>query len=524
MRVEDPERQRYIAAHLDPWRRAIARYRDLEERCPGVATKYSTPSLARAERICAALHAGKTGIGFRFADEYGEPDAARKAKQDREAMFRVALRALVDRLIARHDADLTQAELMSRLSRQPLAMPWGIRIDRFGDFQGETPEAKDCFAQHLRNLFAALDEKYGEAGSSFLRALPSDARSSTSEIWGSLWTRAVEAVTLETLIGMGNGTLQGTQDAIWDYAQFPALRQRTDAARNHVALPSVDKKLCLTLTATPVLCQIFQHDTSHWRVPRTDGHDYSRVVVRYRNIHSERSGGTLFYHGRLASHLYLIVLVQRLAEMLANETEEQGMYMNSHPSIPSTDECLPVGLSHELIPAQFKTCSALVALCEGRIERPTTSTTQWFSSSPVSITPSVPSSQRSWPSDVSYLPARHVAVRLDTRGAGDIGVMRLPWFSFGDDVQWVDTTLIVRYAGTWQVLPVSIHEIAAADDDDESNSAAEEMCISLFPEYADRWSVDRLRQAMKRIEWVFRTQGHSAFLAGMLDLDSDSSM
>lgn len=88
----------------------------------------------------------------------------------------------------------------------------------------------------------------------------------------------------------------------------------------------------------------------------------------------------------------------------------------------------------------------------------------------------------------------------------------------GEEVYGVDTTLIVRQAGKWAVLPVWTHETSSADDDEESNTD-HTLLVTLLPEYAHRWSPRTLRQAMVRSEWAFHTQGHAAFLAAVLDLD-----
>jgi len=97
---------------------------------------------------------------------------------------------------------------------------------------------------------------------------------------------------------------------------------------------------------------------------------------------------------------------------------------------------------------------------------------------------------------------------------------RGPGAILGDEAYWVDTTLIVRQQGAWNVLPVFIHEHSDPDDEDGSSAAADEkMTISLLPEHADRWPLVNLRRAMARTEWAFHRHGHAVFLAGVLDLD-----
>lgn len=540
--------QEYIDAHLDPWEKAIARYRALEESRPGVAMIFSTDSLKRADEVCSKLKAGGEGIGFRFlgatvdaeTGNCGEPDGAQQAAKNRESMFRIAIRALVDGHLSLYEktsgdktANPSLAELMSRLSKQPLDVPWGIRILQVGIPQtpatdhtratrhstaADTPEAKRFFETHLRNLFTRFDEEYGAAGSQFSKFLPPEAISASPEVWDSLWTRAVEAVALEYLIGMGRGTLRETRDSVWRCHTFPFFRWRTGSARTHVAIPSGDKSMRLNLLATPVLCQIFQHDPGHWR--GFCEHDYSTIDLRIGDIETKRSGLQSYYTGRKLIHLYLLVLVQRLAEMLKVTPEEHEM--NTEEITLATPKNLPQELVNNLVPGQFKTCSALVALYEEEIDRPPSSFQTWFLN-PASLDLLKTSSiKRPWPSDVTYLKAGHVLPPCADSDLGDgaIGMIRLPWDILGDEAYWVDTTLIVRQQGTWSVLPVFIHEHSHPDDEDESSAPADEtMTITLLPEYADRWSVSKLRRAMAKTEWAFHRHGHAVFLAGVLDLD-----
>jgi len=191
----------------------------------------------------------------------------------------------------------------------------------------------------------------------------------------------------------------------------------------------------------------------------------------------------------------------------------------------ATPTNLPVELVNNLIPGQFKPCSALVALYEGEIDRPPSSFQTWFLN-PASIEALETSSIKGpWPSDVTYLRAAHMLSRCADSDLkdGEIGMISLPWAildGLGDEACWVDTTLIVRQQGAWNVLPVLIHEHSSTDDEDESSAVADErMTITLLPEHADRWSQVKLRRAMARTEWAFHRHGHAAFLAGVLDLD-----
>lgn len=271
----------------------------------------------------------------------------------------------------------------------------------------------------------------------------------------------------------------------------------------------------LNLIATPVLCQIFQHDRGHWC-----GDAYRAIDVRVGNIVDERHGGVRYYHGRQPIHLYWVVLVQGFAEMARVAPEEHGM--NSQDTTVATPENLPQELANNLIPGQFKPCSALVALCAGEIDRPPSSFKTWFVQPAGTVTLANSSIKRPWPSDVTYLKAGHVLSPSADSDLGDeaIGVIRLPWAILGDEAYWVDTTLIVRQQGAWNVLPVFIHEHSNPDDEDESSAAADErMTITLLPEHAGRWPLSKLRRAMAGTEWAFHRHGHAAFLAGVLDLD-----
>lgn len=187
---------------------------------------------------------------------------------------------------------------------------------------------------------------------------------------------------------------------------------------------------------------------------------------------------------------------------------------------------LPDGLARNLVSGHFKPCSALVALCDGLIEPPSGRPVAWFATT--ERKPKINALQstfakRPWPSDVTYLQARHVVRPLTEESIekNAVAIIRQPWSILGDQVHWVEYAIVVRDETEWKVLPLFFSDGLSLDGLDECSSG-DELLVILEPEYHSQWSMGVLRNAMARAEWAFHRVGLTAFLIGVIDLDKST--
>lgn len=505
----DEKLRRCIDTHLAPWMAEIERYRNLisnnKEVVPGALKSMVSQHLSRATEVCDSLQRGDTGIG---SDFLVKDSSVLHALMARESMYRLAISSLADRYIHQH-GNPTLGQMMAWLSRQPLDVQWGIRVKEWGHISDRDT--------HINKALECLDELYGGEGSEFqklLRQAPSDGRHDL------LLTRALEAVALAGLVATWGNTLVQVRSAIWNQPSFPKLRNRSGPRnRGLVVIPSDNNRMKFGLHASPVLCQVYEHDEKHWFADHGGG--FSSVDVHVGYITSKSVNSATHYHGRTPIHIYLTVLIQRLGHSLG-QAQMEGLMGTTEIHVDESAG-LPDDLARHLITGQYKPCGALIDLADGKTAPPSGRSSTWFARTGVDTHVGVAAVQ--WPKDVHYLRSSHVcAMRSDDGACGptDLGTLRIPWAILGEQVDWLDTTLIARLDGRWSVIPAMILEHPWPDGENEPSADEDHelMHIVLSPDLAGDWPVARLRSALSRATWAYHCRGSAAFLAGALDLDS----
>lgn len=550
-----------ISKQIARWEVAIAERQELERQYPAKKTQVSTDMLTFAQAVCARLKLNNVGIPtripadvrrddgtndpdvfFKFNKDrlpdkchYSKPLEVSEAQQDRKAMLCVGLDAELTRYFKRFPCDTEQSagELMARISQASLDVPWGLKlrkacVEKIGKNGKITLEAiapDSTFAlpfyeKYVLNVFDQMDALYSRYGAHFRASLPQNVSALTLEQWCSAWTRSAVAVAADWLIRTGHGTLESAAAAIWRWRDLPEL------SRKYSAIPTKIKCLSFELRAAPMLCQLLEHDHLHWLGKEEGGNSMVRFVVR--DIIESRINSWTYYHGRKTVHIYLVLLIQQLAQILEDTPKETSM-QEMRTVVPP--EGLPPELAHELVPAQFKGAHALLALHEGRVKPPSREASKWFAGADAaepsrSMAPAA-TALAPWPVEVKYLDTRHIVLASTDADLGplDIGRLRTPWPLLGDQVYWLDTVLVVRRNGKWSVLPVvleaeQLDEEMETDNADELDEVPEErVTVTLQPQYAEDWPVSQLRMALARSQWAYRTDGLGAFLCGAVDLD-----
>jgi hypothetical protein len=464
------------------------------------------------------------------------PPAAAEALRDRNAMFQLEARAVLEQW-AEHLAcesgasldEIVTADLLVRVSESQAHIPPGL-VPKFVSLQVDgklVPAADDCpeavafFETVVRKVLLDLDTVYAEDGSRFSNLAPS---SQTVEFdqWCLAWTQASVAVGTEWMFRAGEDTLRGAIRALW-VSPLPQFRGQGRNGMLRATLPNkLNNGLRFDLSATPVVCQVLDHDVRHWQPNGTP--PYSNVQVLLSTIDTGRDWNGVYYRGRNVGHIYLAIWLERMGQMLAQPIKGLKMAENT---IPPT---LPPAVADNLVQAQFRGISALISLYEQ-------------GSTPVPVAPgyfagavgatSVASEQISgapWPVDLQFLDGRYMVIPTTREDLSEnsIGRIRLQWdrLSGQVDAQWIDLAIVVRWQGQWEVLPVEMvdqpfDEVGLADDSNQDDSPYEElMDLTISQMQVERWPIERLRQALPTAEWAFRRAGLGVFLSGALDLDS----
>lgn len=515
----DERLRRCIDTHLAPWMAEIERYRNLigsnKEVVPGISNSTVSAHLDRAESVCNALKKGDVGIESNFRETTKDRyELLREAIAARESMYRVSLSALFD-----HSSlpcrNLNLGQMMAWLSREPLDVPWGVHVQDWGTISDPIAHTSSLF-EHLDGLYR--DDKNEHEGSNF-KGLPLEA-TPFSERFNLLFNRAMEAVALEGLFSTWGPNFDSVRAAVWRQQRFPTMRRRKGReARTHVAIPSRNRSMKFYLRASPMLCQVYEHNRKHWDVDDCNG--LSFVNVRVGDIQEKRVNGQTFRHGRTPMHIYLTVLIQRFGHSLGQAQMERRMGTTENHA--EKFDGLPDDLARNLITGQYKPCSVLIALDKGELSPPYPSRPiAWFSSTGANAESCGGALQ--WPEDVTYLAARHVDAKPAENGTSapeELGTIHIPWNILGEQVDWLDTTLIARRNGHWSVIPAMIIEQPCPDSEDEASTDGdcEPMLVVLSPDLAGDWPVSRLRKALSRATWAYQCRGSAAFLAGALDLD-----
>lgn len=515
----DEKLRRCIDTHLAPWMAEIERYRNLisnnKEVVPGVSNSTVSPHLDRAERVCNTLKNGGVGIESNFRETTKDLHrSVHEAIAARESMYRVSLSALFD-----HSSlpcrNLNLGQMMAWLSREPLDVPWGVHVQDWGTISDPIAHTSSLF-EHLDGLYR--DDKNEHEGSNFKGFLLE--ATSFAERFNLLFNRAMEAVALEGLFSTWGPNFDSVRAAVWSQQSFPTMRRRKGIeARTHVAIPSRNRNMKFDLRASPMLCQVYEHNHKHWYVDDCNG--LSFFNVRVGDIQEKRVNGQTYRHGRTPIHIYLTVLIQRLGHSLG-QAQMEGLMGTTEIHVDESAG-LPDDLARHLITGQYKPCGALIDLADGKTAPPSGRSSTWFARTGVDTHVGVAAVQ--WPKDVHYLRSSHVcAMRSDDGACGptDLGTLRIPWAILGEQVDWLDTTLIARLDGRWSVIPAMILEHPWPDGENEPSADEDHelMHIVLSPDLAGDWPVARLRSALSRATWAYHCRGSAAFLAGALDLDS----
>ncbi len=519
-----------LALELGAWRDVCETLADSEALDAFAGLPFLRSKASQALQVLHDMQAGGDGIAARFgpvADIHrADIPEVQTLHAHRDAMLQVAVVATLS-TISRHlgksvEASAAGQELASRFTTST-AHHYCVLAPSATKLAGGLPWRKSdaaahFFQIHVRSLLIALDKICGVTA--FVELAPTDfngGEDANVQAWSRAWGAATAALTTLNLWARGAGTIHGVMQCLFDsQGRLPGIAMKATGSplpqrfkkELAEAVGTANNSARVDLQAAPMLCQILDADSlRHWQAAAENR--TSSVCVSLNALDSEPVRGQTYYRGRSLTHLYLTVWLEQIATIIMTNNQfsrdQHTAAMTEHPPLP--DE-----LARQVVPGQYSTVSAVLALFAGDLKVPQSRGLDYYAAPARAIAGAAVGTRELpqgvlviGPHQVQVAPASEMRLRC-------FAGIRLPWvFVDSGDALWVDVAVLIHRNGHWRALAVEVEEM-----DDQTGL----LWLRLREGEAAGISMQALTEAFSTAWWTTRSENLGLFLTAAIDLDA----